>query len=107
MLLHNLYINVTIAVILLYSKSLYDLPKPRYQNKANFILRRANKPFFANISKTIHFRAYVASQVEYKCGHCECFAVSEKSLRPSQAEIQNYPNTRLKWNMGVAPLDSY
>ena len=67
----------------------------------NFMLRRAKKPFFANISKTIHFRAYVASQVEYKCGHCECFAVSEKSLRPSQAEIQNYPNTRLKWNMGV------
>ena len=61
MLLHNLYINVTIAVILLYSKSLYDLLKPRYQNKANFMLRRAKKQFFANISKTIHFRAYVAS----------------------------------------------
>ena len=107
MLLHDLHINETIAVILLYSKSLYDLPKPRYHSKANFMLRRAKKPFFANISKTIHFRAYVASQVEYKCGHCECFTVPEKSLRPSQAEIQNYPNTRLKWNMGVAPLDSY
>ena len=77
MLLHNLYINVTIAIILLYSKSLYDLPKPRYQNKANFVLRLAKKLFFANISKTIYFRAYVASRVEYKCGHCECFAVSE------------------------------
>ena len=83
MLLHNLYINVTIAVILLYSKSLYDLLKPRYQNKASFMPRRAKKPFFVNISETIDFRAYVASQVEYKCGHCKCFAVFEKSLRPS------------------------
>ena len=107
MLLHKSNINMAIANFLLLRKSRYDLPKPKYQNKANFMLRRAKKPFFANISKTIHFRAYVASQVEYKCGHCECFAVSEKSLRPSQAEIQNYPNTRLKWNMGVAPLDSY
>ena len=77
---------------------------PLYLNKW---LSDEKKSVVSRISKTIHFRAYVASQVEYKCGHCECFAVSEKSLRPSQAEIQNYPNTRLKWNMGVAPLDSY
>ena len=29
MLLHNLYINVAIAVILLYRKSLYDAQEPR------------------------------------------------------------------------------
>ena len=32
MLLHNLYINVAIAVLLLYSKSLYDLQKPKCKN---------------------------------------------------------------------------
>ena len=32
MLLHNSYINVAIAVILLYRKSLYDLQEPRYKN---------------------------------------------------------------------------
>ena len=30
MLLHNLYINVTIAHILVYRKCLYDLPEPTY-----------------------------------------------------------------------------
>ena len=33
MLLHNLYINVSIANILVYSKSLYDLPKPIEKNR--------------------------------------------------------------------------
>ena len=32
MLLHNLYINVAIAVLLLYWKSLYDLQEPKYKN---------------------------------------------------------------------------
>ena len=32
MLLHNLYINVAIAVLLLYSKSLYGLQEPKYKN---------------------------------------------------------------------------
>ena len=32
MLLHNLYINVAIAVLLLYQKSLYDLQEPKYKN---------------------------------------------------------------------------
>ena len=32
MLLHNLYINVTIAVILSPKFSLHDLPKPKYKN---------------------------------------------------------------------------
>ena len=32
MLLHNSYINVTIAVILSPNLSLYDLPKPKYKN---------------------------------------------------------------------------
>ena len=31
MLLHKLYINVVIANILVYSKSLYDLPRRRYK----------------------------------------------------------------------------
>ena len=31
MLLHNLYINVAIAVILVYQKSLYDLHKSIYE----------------------------------------------------------------------------
>ena len=35
-LLHNLYINVAIAKILLYSKSLYDLPEPKYQKWPKF-----------------------------------------------------------------------
>ena len=32
MLLHNLYINVAIAVLLLYRKSLYDDQEPKYKN---------------------------------------------------------------------------
>ena len=32
MLLHKLYINVAIAVHLLYWKSLYDLQEPNYKN---------------------------------------------------------------------------
>ena len=32
MLLHKLYINVAIAVILLYRKSFYVLQEPRYKN---------------------------------------------------------------------------
>ena len=32
MLLHNLNINVAIAVLFLYWKSLYDLQKPKYKN---------------------------------------------------------------------------
>ena len=31
-LLHKLYINVTIRHILMYRKSLYDLPGPKYTN---------------------------------------------------------------------------
>ena len=30
-LLHKLYINVAFAIIFLYWKSLYDVPKPRYE----------------------------------------------------------------------------
>ena len=32
MLLHKSYINVAIANILVYRKSLYDLPEPKYKN---------------------------------------------------------------------------
>jgi len=35
MLLHKLYINVTIRHILMYRKSLYDLPGPKYKNSSN------------------------------------------------------------------------
>ena len=34
MLLHKSYINMAIANILVYSKSLYDLPRPRYEKCA-------------------------------------------------------------------------
>ena len=34
MLLHKLYVNMAIANILVYSKSLYDLPRPRYEKCA-------------------------------------------------------------------------
>ena len=36
MLLHKLYINVAIANILLYPKSFYDLPEPKYQEFSKF-----------------------------------------------------------------------
>ena len=35
MLLHKLYINVTIRHILMYWKSLYDLPGTKYKNSSN------------------------------------------------------------------------
>ena len=35
MLLHKLYINMTIRHILMYRKSLYDLPGPKYKNSSN------------------------------------------------------------------------
>ena len=41
MLLHNLYINVTIAVLLPYRKSLYDLQKPKYKHPT-FVLKGHN-----------------------------------------------------------------
>ena len=40
MLLHNLYINVAIAVLLLYQKSLYDLQEPKYKNRLRGITGR-------------------------------------------------------------------
>ena len=43
--------------------------------------------FFDDNLKSIHFRAYVASQVIYKCDLCGYFGVFKKSLRPSEAEI--------------------
>ena len=36
MLLHKLYINVATANILLYPKSFYDLPEPKYQEFSKF-----------------------------------------------------------------------
>ena len=60
-LLHNMYINVAIANILLYSKSLYDLPGLKYQKWPKFHGAMPKNQFFGHISKTKHFKPYVAS----------------------------------------------
>ena len=39
MFLHNTYINVAIAHILLYRKSLYDLPGPKYKKCEKWVWR--------------------------------------------------------------------
>ena len=101
MLLHNLYINVRLFCCIL--KVSATFLSRDIKISAHFMLHRAKKLFFVNISKTIHFKVYVASQVLYTSAHCECFAESEKSVRPSQAKIQNYPNTRLKWKWAWPP----
>ena len=48
---------------------------------------RVVNQFFDDNLKNNHFRAYVASQVIYKCDLCGYFGVFKKSLRPSEAEI--------------------
>ena len=46
--------------------------------------------FFKIFSKSEHFnfKAYVASQLQYKCGQCGNFGGKEKFLRYSGAEIE-------------------
>ena len=46
MLLHKLYINVAIANILLYPKSFYDLPEPKYQEFSKFDAAMPKKSVF-------------------------------------------------------------
>ena len=49
MLLHNSYINVAIANILLYHKSLYDLPVPKGKNPkfgGNGVVKSGKKWYF-------------------------------------------------------------
>ena len=75
MLLRKLYINVVIAKILLYLKSWYGVPEPKYLEFSQFYAAMTKKSVFGNIFKTNHFRSYVASYVVYKYGHCEHFAV--------------------------------
>ena len=43
--------------------------------------------FLANILLPDRFKVYVASQVVYKCGHCEHFAEQFVSLKPPWAKI--------------------
>ena len=45
------------------------------------------KRFLSNNSLCVHFRSYVASQVVYKCGHCEHFPSRTSSLGPSQIKL--------------------
>ena len=54
MLLHNLYINVAIAHILHYRKSLYDLSEPSYGFCKITPFAWGVKQFFAIFSKTKH-----------------------------------------------------
>ena len=65
------------------SKSIKFLP---LRNQGFEICPVVNQ-FFGDNLKNIHFRAYVASQVIYKCDLCGYFGVFKKSLRPSGAEI--------------------
>ena len=61
MLLHRTYINVAIAHILLYGKSLYDLPGPSYEFRKITLFAYVKKSFFAIFSKSKRFSLYVAS----------------------------------------------
>ena len=85
MLLPKSYIKVPSAVILVSRNSLYDPQKLRQIAFCAFA--RVVNQFFDDNLKSIHFRAYVASQVIYKCDPCGYFCVFKKSLRPSEAEI--------------------
>ena len=61
MLLHRTYINVAIAHILLYGKSLYDLQGRSYEFRQMTLLAYIKKSFFAIFSKTKRFSVYVYS----------------------------------------------
>ena len=54
-----------------------------------FAVARGKKQLFVIFSKNKHFRVYVASQHQYKYGHCEHFDGSGTSLKPSEDEIQS------------------
>ena len=45
------------------------------------------KRFLSNNSLSVHFRSYVASQVVYKCDHCEHFPSRTCSLGPSKVKL--------------------
>ena len=86
-LLHSIYINVHIAHILLYRKTLSDLQGPSYEFRKMTLFAYVKKWFFAIFSKSKGFSIYVASQHLYKCGYCAHFGVSEMFLRPSWANF--------------------
>ena len=61
MLLHKLYKNMAIANILHLLKIFYDLPNIIFQIPEFLLDSQKKNHFLANISKTKHNRAYVAS----------------------------------------------
>ena len=56
MLLHKLYINVAIRHILMYRKSLYDLPRRKCKNHGNYELCQAKNRFSAIFPKISNLR---------------------------------------------------
>ena len=68
MLLHNSNINVAIAVILLYQKSLYDLQGPKYKNPNLRMNKKWARSIFGYFSTSKSLEKFVSHQwhlVEY------------------------------------------
>ena len=61
MLLYSIYIDMAIAHILLYGKSLYNLQGRSYEFRQMTLLAHIKKSFFAIFSKTKRFSVYVDS----------------------------------------------